>query len=269
MGPPSRPCPTPPWPPESCARCGPRPGARLPFGPRPRRSVFTLAARQGELPEAPAGGRPPLSSASTWASTTACTLRRGARRDACRLPRPRPARGRQRRRHAHRRGAGRGGARGPGFLYGDLATKRRGRRSAPSCATADPRARAQRMDAGELRPDFGPALAHPTAGPCSRTARPPLLAFNVDLRSGDLELARPIAADLRESEGGRGVRAIGCACPRAAAQVTVNVHDHGRSRSRSRAVRPRPGRGGGGRARRPGPGRALEGFPEDVPPRGF
>ena len=56
-----------------------------------------------------------------------------------------------------------------------------------------------RMEAGELRSDRGPGLPHRTAGATLVTARPPLAAFNVELDSGDLELARAVAAGLRES----------------------------------------------------------------------
>jgi glutamate formiminotransferase/glutamate formiminotransferase/formiminotetrahydrofolate cyclodeaminase len=60
------------------------------------------------------------------------------------------------------------------------------------------------------------------------TARPPLIAFNLDLQTDDVDLARKIAARLRESGGGPpGVRAIGLHLPaRKRAQVSFNVHDY-------------------------------------------
>lgn len=83
-----------------------------------------------------------------------------------------------------------------------------------------------RMDAGELRPDRGPAQPHRTAGATLVTARPPLGAFNVELDSGDPELARAVAAGLRESGGGLvGVRAIGLPLSSGHVQVSTNVHD--------------------------------------------
>lgn len=83
-----------------------------------------------------------------------------------------------------------------------------------------------RMESGELRPDRGPALPHRTAGATLVTARPPLGAFNVELDSGDLELARAVAAGLRESGGGLpGVRAIGLPLASGRTQVSTNVHD--------------------------------------------
>jgi glutamate formiminotransferase / 5-formyltetrahydrofolate cyclo-ligase len=83
-----------------------------------------------------------------------------------------------------------------------------------------------RMEAGELSPDCGPALPHRTAGVTLVTARPPLGAFNVELDSGDLDLARSVAAGLRESGGGLpGVRAIGLPLSGGRTQVSTNVHD--------------------------------------------
>jgi glutamate formiminotransferase / 5-formyltetrahydrofolate cyclo-ligase len=83
-----------------------------------------------------------------------------------------------------------------------------------------------RMEGGELHPDYGPPEPHRTAGVTLVTARPPLAAFNVELDSGDIELARSVAAGLRESGGGpRGVRAIGLALTNGRTQVSTNVHD--------------------------------------------
>ena len=83
-----------------------------------------------------------------------------------------------------------------------------------------------RMDAGELHPDFGPSLPHPHAGASLVTARPPLAAFNVELDSGDVEVAQSVAAGLREAGGGLpGVRAMGLLLTSGRAQVSTNVHD--------------------------------------------
>ena len=83
-----------------------------------------------------------------------------------------------------------------------------------------------RMEAGELRPDRGPAQPHPTAGATLVTARSPLGAFNVELDSGDLDLGRAVAAGLRESGGGLvGVRAIGLPLSSGRVQVSTNIQD--------------------------------------------
>jgi glutamate formiminotransferase len=115
----------------------------------------------------------------------------------------------------------------PVFLYGDLATAA-DRRERAALRDGGPVRLADRVAAGELAPDYGPARLDPRAGAVLVTARPPLVAFNVDLATDDLALARAIAADLRESGGGPpGVRAIGLLLPgRGRAQVSLNVHDH-------------------------------------------
>lgn len=88
-----------------------------------------------------------------------------------------------------------------------------------------------RMEGGELRPDRGPELPHRSAGATLVTARPPLGAFNVELDSGDLDLARAVAAGLRESGGGlRGVRAIGLPLSGGRVQISTNVHDPAETR---------------------------------------
>jgi glutamate formiminotransferase / 5-formyltetrahydrofolate cyclo-ligase len=118
----------------------------------------------------------------------------------------------------------------PVFLYGELAsdpsrTERSELRRGGTQGLAD------RIAAGELQPDYGPAEIHPTAGATLVTARPPLIAFNVDLNSDDLALATTIAAELRERDGGLpGVRALGLWLDRRGrVQVSMNVHDYTRA----------------------------------------
>jgi glutamate formiminotransferase len=84
----------------------------------------------------------------------------------------------------------------------------------------------RRLDAGELRPDFGPPTLDARAGGVIVGARRPLIAFNVNLR-GPLDVAREIAAVVREHGGGfPGVRALGLDLPRAGiVQVSMNVED--------------------------------------------
>jgi len=84
-----------------------------------------------------------------------------------------------------------------------------------------------RIDAGELVPDFGPSTLDPAAGAVLVGARRPLIAFNVNLRTDDVDVARAIAAVVRERGGGfPGVRALGLDLPRAGlVQVSMNVED--------------------------------------------
>jgi glutamate formiminotransferase len=85
----------------------------------------------------------------------------------------------------------------------------------------------RRVDAGELAPDFGPVRLDPSAGAVLVGARRSLIAFNVNLATDDIEVARAIAALVRESGGGfPGVRALGLDLPRAGlVQVSMNVED--------------------------------------------
>jgi glutamate formiminotransferase len=85
---------------------------------------------------------------------------------------------------------------------------------------------AARLAARELAPDYGPAHLHETAGGVILGARPPLIAFNVNLR-GSLSAAKAVAAAIRERGGGfPGVRALGLELPSAkCVQVSMNVED--------------------------------------------
>ncbi len=114
----------------------------------------------------------------------------------------------------------------PVFLYGILAdgrTRAELRRGGPDALSA-------RIEGGELTPDFGPHQLHPTAGAVLVGARPPLVAFNVELAApATIEDAKRIAALIREggAEGLPGLRAIGLWLEhRGVAQVSTNVEDH-------------------------------------------
>jgi glutamate formiminotransferase / 5-formyltetrahydrofolate cyclo-ligase len=159
----------------------------------------------------------------------------------------------------------------PVFLYGELATRPEHAERA-DIRRGGPGELARRMEAGELAPDYGPRALHPTAGAVLATARPPLVAFNADLVSDDLELARGIAAELREADGGLpGVRAIGLRLEtRGRVQVSTNVHDHRAVPLREIVERVRE-RAEIAEAELVGlaPEAAFDGFPEDVPLRGF
>jgi glutamate formiminotransferase len=76
-------------------------------------------------------------------------------------------------------------------------------------------------------PDLGGPGLHPTAGATAVGARGPLVAYNVDLAGAGVELARRIAAAVRERDGGLpAVRAMGVALPaRGLAQVSMNLLD--------------------------------------------
>jgi glutamate formiminotransferase/glutamate formiminotransferase/formiminotetrahydrofolate cyclodeaminase len=115
----------------------------------------------------------------------------------------------------------------PVILYGELAALPEHRERA-WLRQGGWRRLAERIESGEVRPDFGPARAHPTAGVVLAAARPPLIAFNLDLRTRDVKVAKRAAAAIRESGGGLpGVRAIGLFLEsRGCAQVSTNIHDY-------------------------------------------
>jgi glutamate formiminotransferase len=110
----------------------------------------------------------------------------------------------------------------PVFLYGELASGR----GPAFFRRGGPDELQRRMDAGELKPDFGPERLHESAGAVLVGARRPLIAFNVNLE-GELAAAREIASVVRESGGGfPGVRALGLELPSTGlAQVSMNVED--------------------------------------------
>lgn len=80
-------------------------------------------------------------------------------------------------------------------------------------------------------PDFGPARPHPTAGALVVGARRVLIAFNVNLATPRLEIARRVAAKVRERDGGLpGVKALGLALEdRGIVQVSMNLTDYSRT----------------------------------------
>jgi glutamate formiminotransferase len=114
----------------------------------------------------------------------------------------------------------------PVFLYGELASAPE-RRERAYFRRGGHVELTRRIREGELAPDEGPGVAHPSAGGVLVTARPPLAAFNIELAPGaTLADGSAIAAGLRESGGGPvGVRAIAIALAPERIQISTNVHD--------------------------------------------
>jgi glutamate formiminotransferase len=77
-------------------------------------------------------------------------------------------------------------------------------------------------------PDFGPARPHPTAGVVAVGARPPLIAYNINLGTSDLKVADSIARAIRHIGGGfRYVKAMGVAlADRGQVQVSINMTNY-------------------------------------------
>jgi len=74
-------------------------------------------------------------------------------------------------------------------------------------------------------PDFGPAAPHPSAGAAVIGARMPLIAYNINLATDRLDVAKKIAAAIRHSSGGyRFVKAMGIKLEdRGIVQVSMNL----------------------------------------------
>jgi glutamate formiminotransferase len=159
----------------------------------------------------------------------------------------------------------------PVILYGELATAP-DRRERADLRAGGPERLAGRVASGQLAPDYGPARVDQRVGAVLVTARPPLVAFNVDLQTDDVDLARRLATELREAGGGpRGVRAIGLLLPeRGRAQVSLNVHDH-RTAPLAELVERVASRAAIAELELVGlaPAAALDGLPGDIPLRGF
>lgn len=83
----------------------------------------------------------------------------------------------------------------------------------------------EKLQQPEWAPDFGERKVHPTAGVTAVGARMPLVAFNVNLDTSDLEIANKIAKVIRGSSGGfKYCKAIGVMLEdRNVAQVSMNM----------------------------------------------
>jgi glutamate formiminotransferase len=127
--------------------------------------------------------------------------------------------------------------------------------------------------AGGRRPDFGPSRMHPRAGATLVAARPPLVAFNLQLAPpAGVQDARRIAALIREdgAEGLPGLRAIGLVLEGGIAQVSMNV-ERPLELPLAAVVRAVMRHAAVARGEVVGlvPRAALEDFPADVPLPGF
>jgi glutamate formiminotransferase/glutamate formiminotransferase/formiminotetrahydrofolate cyclodeaminase len=154
----------------------------------------------------------------------------------------------------------------PVFLYGQLGAGR----ARAELRRGGLEGLGERMRSREVRPDFGPPRLHPTAGAVLVSARPPLVAFNVELAPpATLEDAQAIAAKIREAgrDGLTAVRAIGVwLAGRATAQVSANVEDH-RATPLAKLIEAIARHATPARAELVGlaPKAAFDGFPQDLP----
>jgi glutamate formiminotransferase / 5-formyltetrahydrofolate cyclo-ligase len=164
----------------------------------------------------------------------------------------------------------------PVFLYGELATAPE-RAERAYFREGGISQLAERLERREVEPDFGPPRAHPTAGGVLVAARPPLVAFNFELDTDDVQAAKAIASRVREAGGGLpGVRAIGVELEQqGAVELSTNVHDPFEVplRRLAEVVRREAEQDGvtvvAARLVGLAPAAALEEFPADIPLRDF
>ena len=115
----------------------------------------------------------------------------------------------------------------PVYLYGEAALRPERRRLADVRRGEYETLREELGINPERDPDFGPSRLHPRGGAVAVGARKPLIAFNVNLATDDLVLAKKIAHAIRESSGGLpAVQAMAVLLdePRLA-QVSMNLVD--------------------------------------------
>jgi glutamate formiminotransferase/glutamate formiminotransferase/formiminotetrahydrofolate cyclodeaminase len=113
----------------------------------------------------------------------------------------------------------------PVFLY-ERAASADHRRNLENIRKGGLESLAERMHGDpDWAPDFGPPALHPTAGATIVGARAPLIAFNVNLQSGDVNVAKAIAKKVRFSSGGLPyVKAMGVElATRGLVQVSMNL----------------------------------------------
>ena len=112
----------------------------------------------------------------------------------------------------------------PVYLYEESA-RSEARRNLATIRKGEFEGFAEKIMRPEWRPDFGVAKIHPTAGVVAVGAREFLIAYNVDLATSDLSVAKEIARAVRCSSGGlRYVKALGFPlAERGIVQVSMNL----------------------------------------------
>ena len=112
----------------------------------------------------------------------------------------------------------------PSFLYEDSATRPE-RRNLATCRKGEFEGMPEKLLQPEWAPDYGERKIHPTAGITAIGARMPLVAFNCNLETSDVEIAKKIAKVIRGSSGGfRSCKAMGFMLEdRGIAQVSMNM----------------------------------------------
>ena len=112
----------------------------------------------------------------------------------------------------------------PSFLYEESASREE-RRNLAACRKGEFEGMPEKLLREEWAPDFGERKVHPTAGIIAIGARMPLIAFNINLDTSDVRIAKEIAKAIRGSSGGfRYCKALGIYLEdRGIAQVSMNM----------------------------------------------
>ncbi len=112
------------------------------------------------------------------------------------------------------------------YFYGEAAKKKE-RRELPDVRRGGYFILRQEIDKPERKPDIGEGL-HVTAGAVAVGVRDFLIAYNMNLDTQDLDIAKSIAKNIREKSGGlAGVRALGIDLKsKGITQVSINLTDH-------------------------------------------
>ncbi len=98
----------------------------------------------------------------------------------------------------------------PAYLYANAATRDHTRKLANLRRYTADELNKKMQESDDWKPDFGPDECHPTAGAIAVGSRDFLIAMNVDILTSDVEKARDIAREIRESSGGLpGIQALG------------------------------------------------------------
>ncbi|HKU68781.1 MAG TPA: glutamate formimidoyltransferase [Candidatus Baltobacteraceae bacterium] len=114
----------------------------------------------------------------------------------------------------------------PSFLYGEAAATPL-RRNLAAVRQGQFEGLDARFELPGWLPDFGDVAKHPSAGAVAVGARAMLVAFNVELATADLRVAKRIARILRERDGGlRTLKALGLRLGDDLVQVSLNVTDY-------------------------------------------
>ena len=115
----------------------------------------------------------------------------------------------------------------PVFLY-EMSAQKPARKNLATIRKGQFEGMSEKVKDPEWEPDFGGARIYPTGGVVAVGARPPLVAYNLNLNTSDVQIAKNIAKIIREKDGGlANVKAMGFMLEdRNIAQVSINMTDY-------------------------------------------